>query len=341
LLGVGLALLSLPALVGVAAASAPAAAKVAFTINVPQIIESSSLAVSTTHPGLIYTANDSGDGPYVYVLNRQGRLVGTTTLAGVDPVDVEALSAGLDGSLVVGDIGDNDAKRSSVRIYQIPQPGRGDHRVMPKTVALTYPDEPRNAESLVYDAASGRVDVVSKELFAHVYRSPPHVFSHHAAMLTKVADAPMIATDATLLGPAHAVVVRTYRDAVICHYPSFRFWRHLDLPAQQMGESIAAVPGRQVVYAGSEGVSSPVWSVPLPPLAASAVNSGSVRTEPSSSAPTPAIQDPAAGVSLGARRVISVADEGSGWSPTAVVVTTGVLVVAAGFAVLLLLRRRP
>src|SRR5205085_3431861 len=74
---------------------------VVFHIDDGRITESSSLVVSAAHPGLVYTANDSGDGPFVYVLDRNGGLVGTTTLAGVDPLDIEAMSCGIDGTLVV------------------------------------------------------------------------------------------------------------------------------------------------------------------------------------------------------------------------------------------------
>ena len=60
----------------------------------PQIVESSSLAVSTVDPGLVYTTNDSGDGGTVYTLDaRTGTVVGRTTLAGFDLLDVEAITA--------------------------------------------------------------------------------------------------------------------------------------------------------------------------------------------------------------------------------------------------------
>ena len=151
-------------------------AHIIFTIQSDRIDESSDLAVSTVHPGLAYTTNDSGDGPFIYVLNHHGKLVGTTTLAGVDPVDIEALSAGHDGSLVVGDVGDSNGMRDSIQLYKIPQPKRGDHTVTPDKVSLTYADGGRNAESLVYDSATGTALVVSKEQSAHIYRTQPHVF---------------------------------------------------------------------------------------------------------------------------------------------------------------------
>ncbi len=267
---------ALPALAwcGVVATMVSSAAgpHVIFRIPTPRVAESSSLVASTAHPGLLYTANDSGDGPFVYVINSSGRLVGTTTLGGVDAVDVEAMSIGSDGTLVVGDIGDNDASRDSIELYRIPQPTPGDHVVTPHRVRLRYADGPRNAESLLYDASSGRALVVSKEIFAHIYSTPPDVFARASAVLRPISIAPPIATDATFLPGGGAAVIRTYGDATVYRYPSWRPVDTFELPAQKQGESIASIPHRAAVLAGSEGADSPVWLIPLGPQAARLVD---------------------------------------------------------------------
>lgn len=320
-----------------------AASHIVFRIDVPQITESSSLVVSAAHPGLIYTTNDSGDGPYIYVLNDTGRLLGTTTLAGVRPVDIEALSEGRDGSLVIADVGDNDADRSNVSLYKISAPTSGNRTVTPDKVTLTYADGARDAESVLYDSGSGMAMVVSKEVFAHVYATPDHVFATSSATLRRVASAPSIATDAALLPANDAVVVRTYRRAYVYGYPSWRSKASFDLPDQQQGESISRVPGRpRVVWVGSEGVSSPVWEVDLPslPLAAGYV-------EPS---PSPTSADPTAS-HVGAsslrrgsdREQATDGNEDRRSLPTgAVVAVVGAVVVAgAGLALLAARRGRP
>lgn len=257
-----------------AAATTPAGPHIVFHIDARQITESSSLVVSTAHAGLVYTANDSGDGPYIYVLDDAGHLVGTTTLSGVDAVDVEAMADGSDGSLVLGDIGDNDADRSSVQIYKIPQPTRGDHTVKPDTVTLKYADGARNAESLLYDAGTDTAFVLSKELLGHVYSTPAHVFARSTATLERGLSVSSYATDASWL-PAHdAVVVRGYTNARVYRYPSWKLITLFSLPAQKQGESIANLPGRRgVVWVGSEGANSPVWEVPLPALPPSSTSS--------------------------------------------------------------------
>jgi hypothetical protein len=64
--------------------------------------------------------------------------------------------------LVIGDIGDNRGVRRDVSLYFLPEP-RGDARVAAThRVRITYPDGPRDAESLAYDADGGRLLILTK-----------------------------------------------------------------------------------------------------------------------------------------------------------------------------------
>jgi hypothetical protein len=276
----------LPAVVTVQTAYAGHAQgpRVVCTIASPLITESSSLAVSTVDPGLVYTTNDSGDDGTVYTLDSStGRVVGRTTLAGVDPLDVEAIAAADDGSLVIADIGDNAADHSTADLYRIDQPGRGEQSVTPDRVDLTYLGGPRDAEGVLFDASNGRAFVVSKLLGgARVYATPPNVFDYDRARLRPVAPAPLLATDATFLPGDDFAVIRTYSDATVYAYPSWKEVATFDLPSQPQGESITAPRSGDAVWVGSEGLRSRVLAVDLPELPSA---SGSSATPPTSSSP--------------------------------------------------------
>ena len=242
---------------------------VVFSISSPLVTESSSLAVSTTHPGLVYTTNDSGDEATVYVLDAtNGDLVGQASLTGVVAVDIEALAIGSDGTLVVGDIGDNHTERDSVHVYRFAQPGRGETSVRPEAVTLTYSDGPRDAESLLYDSEAGRVFIASKLLGgAKIYGSPTAVFDRsHAAMTPIGVAAPPIATDATFVRDQNFAVIRTYFNAAVYSYPAWHRVVSFDLPSQPQGESVAAPVGGKTLWIGSEGAGSKVLGVRLPAL---------------------------------------------------------------------------
>ena len=123
--------------------------RVELTFRDPEIVESSGLAVVGDW---VVTTNDSGDTGRVFVVDRDGRTVGVTGWG--DPRDVEALAPGGDGTVWVGDIGDNSAVRDSVRVSNVPV-GGADADVDGPAYELVYPDGARDAESLLVDPATG------------------------------------------------------------------------------------------------------------------------------------------------------------------------------------------
>ncbi len=304
-----------------------------FTIHSTEITESSSLVVSTTHEGLAYTANDSGDAATIYAVDTStGGVVGRTSLVGVETIDVEAMGGGADGSLVVADIGDNEAERDSVAVYRVEQPGRGIREVVFDGVELTYADGPRDAEAVLYDAASGRIFVVSKQTFdASIYATPRHVFGRDRAVLRPVAGVPSVVTDATFLPGDELAVVRTYVGAVVYRYPGWEAVTSVGLPPQQQGESIAAPPGGRVVWVGSEGLHSDVLAVQLPPLPPK-------PTTPETPSPPARSETPTPTPTSAGGEVPSAAGDGWGtWGALGSVLGVG---VAAGLFSAYLLGRR-
>jgi hypothetical protein len=242
--------------------------RLVFRIEPSEIDESSSLVVSETDPGLVYTANDSGGSATVYVLDGDtGDLVGSTSLAGIEPVDIEAMTPADKKSLIVADIGDNDDERAYTTVYRIDQPGRGTHAVSADSVQVTYATGPHNAEAAVYDVRTGRLFIVSKQTAgARVFRSPRDLFSHQQVVMKPVAPAPALATDAALLPGRDVAVVRTYFAAYFYAFPSWRPLGARELPPQQQGESVAVPAGGDQIWVGSEGVHSRVLAVPVPDL---------------------------------------------------------------------------
>jgi hypothetical protein len=272
-------LVAFPSLVGGGASAHTD--RLVFRIQPAEIDESSSLVVSQTHPGLVYTANDSGGSATVYVLDSDtGELVGSTSIDGVEPVDIEAMTTAAHHSLIVADIGDNSSQRAYATVYRIDQPGRGTHTVAADAVQVTYSDGPHDAESAVYDTDTGRLFIVDKELGpGRVYRSPRHLFSHQQVVMRPVAEAPALATDAALLPGGDVAVIRTYFAAYFYTFPGWHGLRERVLPSQPQGESLAVPPDGDQLWIGSEGVGSRVLAVPVPDLA---------RPGPSTAPPTTA-----------------------------------------------------
>ncbi|GGP60955.1 hypothetical protein [Streptomyces abikoensis] len=243
-----------------------------FTIEDPRIKESSGLAASRAHPGVYWTHNDSGDGPYVYAVDsRTGRTIARVTLDGVDARDVEAISLGPDGNIYLGDIGDNlGGTWPDVRVHRFPEPKEltGDITVTPTTYTVRYEDGPRDAESLMVHPRTGRVYIVSKKQSGKgaLYEAPEPLSASGVNTFRRVADIDVWATDAAFSPDGTRLVVRGYFDARVYRWENGRPVKELGrpvVPLQRQGESVTFTPdGRTLMY-GSEGARSKVVPIEL------------------------------------------------------------------------------
>jgi hypothetical protein len=246
-----------------AAAPGPA---VLFRLQDPALLESSGLAVSGRHDGIVWTHPDGGTVARVMAVDRRGDTVATLTLAGIDPYDPEALAPGSDGrSLWLGDIGDNSEQRPDVSVFEVFEPRRlADRTVRATWYRFTYPDGPHDAEALLYDHEHGRLLIATKSFGdAGLYQSGTHLVTEDAGVnrLERVADVPPLVTDGAFL-PDGRFVLRTYSDVHVYDRPGHEI-ATVALPPQPQGESVAA-DGDDVLLVGSEGRRSAVWQVPLP-----------------------------------------------------------------------------
>ena len=227
------------------------------------IEESSGLVETGRH---LLTVNDSGSDPVVYVVDRgTGETTGRTTYTSDEVVDVEALSPGPDGSVWVGDIGDNTASRDVVSVYRLPALGTGDETLEATRYDLTYQGGPRDAEALLVHPVTGRVHVVSKGILGgRVYRAPARLRQDRSNLLTPVGRAPAWVTDGAFLPDGRHAVVRTYGAATLYELPRWRAVGEMRLPDQPQGEGLAVGRPPTSVLVSTEGRRTPVLSVPLP-----------------------------------------------------------------------------
>lgn len=251
--------LVVPFLLGMAAAPS-GEGRVVFEFGDPEIVESSGLVVAD---GLFLTTNDSGDSGRVFVVDPEtGRTVGVTRWSD-HPVDVESLAPAGNGEVWVGDTGDNTAARDSISLTRVPV-GRSDLSIEPESYRLVYPDGPQDAETLLRDPGSGRLYVVSKNVFGGtIYRAPRSLSAERANRLVALGGVAPIATDGAFFPDGKHFVLRDYSRAIIYSFPGLEEVGSFGLPDQQQGEGIAVdVDGN--VFVSTEGQFSEVLGVPVP-----------------------------------------------------------------------------
>ena len=118
---------------------------------VPEIPETSGLAVSRRHPGLLWSHNDSGSAAVLFALDTAGTLRGRVpvSIRTRDWEDISAARCPSGDCLYIADIGDNRRARQQVYIYRVREPAPGDKATaQPELFTATYPDGPQNAEAM-------------------------------------------------------------------------------------------------------------------------------------------------------------------------------------------------
>lgn len=206
------------------------------TLGRTPLVESSGVAVSHRHPGVLWSHNDSDDGPYLYALTLRGELLATYRINGAASVDWEDLALGpcpagrwRDRScLYVADTGDNLERRPYVVVYVVPEPaplqGRvGAARATEPALSLRvrFRDGPHDVEALAVDPA-GTAHLVTKGRNGPILRYviPSDSFALGSATLAPVDTLPIAprtllgrwATGAAVSPSGRRVVVRTHTD---------------------------------------------------------------------------------------------------------------------------------
>ena len=216
---------------------------------------------------VVYTVNDSGAGPQLYAVDpATGETAGVTTYSDEAVTDVEALAPAAGGGVWVGDIGDNARSRPGVSLYRV-EPGR-DRTA--RRVDLTYPDGPRDAETLLVHPRSGRVFVVSKTVFGGTVYEAATLDAGRRNDLRPFARVPGLVTDGAFFPDGRHVLLRGYGAASVYSFPGFAPEGTVTLPAQKQGEGVAiGADGR--ILLSSEGLHAPVLELHLPPALAAVV----------------------------------------------------------------------
>ncbi|MGH3378966.1 MAG: hypothetical protein ACRDP6_29980 [Actinoallomurus sp.] len=234
------------------------------TIKDARIEESSGLAASRRHPGIVYTFNDSGNTPRVYALGPDCRTRAVLTVGGARNRDWEAMALGPDG-IYIGDIGDNlDGAWPYVTVYRIPEPARLRTQTLRATAyRIKYADGARNAETMMIDPRTGRLYIASKAFGDSLYEGPKKLRTSGFNIMHKVAGAPFYATDGAFAPDGRTFVIRGYWDAEIYKAPGKKI-ADVQVPSQKQGEGITFTADGRSLLLSSEGTDQPLWQVPVP-----------------------------------------------------------------------------
>ncbi len=252
-----------------------------------QIDESSGLARSIRNPGKLWTHNDSGDLPRLFLIDRTGQTLATFIVERAQAIDWEDIAIfkhGEQSYLLIGDVGDNAAQRDIHFLYLVPEPrvdkdgqSRDSNCRVSLAIPFVYEDGSHNCESVAVDPSSGVIYLASKERRkqCRVYElSLPTEEVTEPLVARAIARLEIPKTTAMDISPdGLRAVVLTYKNAYEYTRGEHEEWaagfarggRVLTMPEREQGESICYGADGKTLYLTSEGVREPLWEIPVTP----------------------------------------------------------------------------
>eukprot|EP00930_Biecheleria_cincta_P072554 TRINITY_DN59933_c0_g1_i1.p1 TRINITY_DN59933_c0_g1~~TRINITY_DN59933_c0_g1_i1.p1 ORF type:complete len:409 (-),score=48.31 TRINITY_DN59933_c0_g1_i1:82-1308(-) len=195
------------------------------------LVEASGLQASSKNPGVFYTMDDGPKKPFLYMVDRNGKLLGNLFMDGLNETswephsdhhlgDWESLALGpcavgsSESCIYIADIGNNCArtdiacpymrKDNIYSLIRVPEPSLAELDTANRTITVTstrlnfkYPDGPHDAETLIM-ASTGKAYVVTKDPnISCLYELP--------AAWSDITDSPSALPNATKLASLEAV----------------------------------------------------------------------------------------------------------------------------------------
>ena len=130
------------------------AQKLEFLSKLPSMINESS-GLEITGKNQIWTLNDAGGNPELYLIDRKGNLLKTLEITNAKNRDWEDMTKDDQGNFYIGDIGNNSNASKELAIYKIPNPKKTkESQFSAEVISFSFEDQvdfPPGKENLNYD----------------------------------------------------------------------------------------------------------------------------------------------------------------------------------------------
>lgn len=310
-------------------------------IDDKRLTELSGLVATTDGYIVVNDGADEASHRKIFYLSKKCKVKRTVSYPS-RPRDTEDLQLGADGTLWVGDIGDNGESRDTIALWKL-APGSSK----PGLFRLSYPDGAHNAEALLIGPDGVPIIVTKTAGAAGIYVPTGTLKSGGTTTLKRVGEVTvpmtvtsnpysfpgrMLITGAATSPDGTRVVLRTYADAFeyevtggdVVKALTSGTPRQVALPDEPQGESVAYSMDGTALVTVSEGAKPSLMRYPIPGAPALSPSPSVVPSSPAAqpTQPTQAL----------------AASEPSSRLPLVLFLIAGTLVVLG--AVTALLRRR-
>jgi hypothetical protein len=193
-------------------------------IDNSQINEASGLAASETNPGTLWTHNDSGNKPQIFLIDSEGKHLATVNFPYLTNRDWEDIAVGpgpeTGASYVyIGDVGDNFGQHELKYIYRLKEPRIKAQRkplsieiIEVDSVKFKLPDGNRDSEAIMIDPLNKDIFVFSKrEESVNLYLLPYPQSTTETMTAQFVSQIPFTQINAAAISPeGNEILIKNY-----------------------------------------------------------------------------------------------------------------------------------
>ncbi|MCU0340672.1 MAG: PE-PGRS family protein [Spirosomaceae bacterium] len=210
--------------------------------------ECSGIADSQKQPGMIWAHEDWGSVENLYLLNRQGAIMGSIKMP-FNSYDWEDMAVGPgpqanESYVYLAAIGDNSSLEDVKNIYRFVEPANLNTQVTSfDQIRFRYPDGSFDAEVLLLDPLTRDIFIVTKWTpKGHIYRLryPQSTDPNVVTTAEKVGE---MTIGGDLTGGAVSV---TGREIIVRGYTGIYYWKRT--PEQSIGEVLRQAPAKNLPY---------------------------------------------------------------------------------------------
>ncbi len=265
-------------------------------VQSPRINENSGVAVSKIHQDAIWTHNDSGASPVVFLFSLQsGKTIAEVSLPNAfnrDWEDITTFEMSGTPYVLVADVGDNLSRRDAYQLCIFPERqfelGQINHEEPTlrefefekwKDLQFHYEDGSHNCEAIAVDSEARQVILVEK-VYPQVKQMPgvyvidlPNEKTGEPLVAKRVGDFPVKnVTGMDLSEEAGKLVVRSYLQGFLFEKEEGQSWAEamvntqatpLALPMQRQGEGVCFSQDGSTILLSSEFKKAPLWSLEI------------------------------------------------------------------------------
>ena len=262
------------------------------TVQSSEICENSGIILAKKNENAIWTHNDSGGEPVVYLFSHTtGNTIATATLEGAKNVDWEDIANFQEGDknfLVAADIGDNLKVRENYQlmIFEEPTVDAPNHE-QPEVqkfvidewtqINFKYADGPRNCEAISFDMANRQI-IIFEKVYVEQDNVPgiylldlPEELNDDILTARRIAELPVKnITAMDISSDKRRIVARTYAEGLLFVRNEDQSWEEalkenkpeaFALPFQRQGEGVCFSQDETAVLCSSEFKRAPIWQV--------------------------------------------------------------------------------